>query len=260
MGHIHLGVLPRSRQWRQVVELLGSKATDDAVFAASAVAAERDLASATNDPVFIEAVRLLLMIPFAARADDFGAALRDIDLRVGATPDLFEISAATGARLDEVARSTGRRSDFGELAGRALIGTINDQIGQALPGLFEATDRDVQIEAQRLSRPSGIAALTRAFFGRLLSDSLSYWLDRTLAMQTGPGRRLPDAGARSSFDVALQQYAHEATRIIQEFAPGWYGKRLHEDGRVGSPQAAAFAAVAMKKITEELRRKRDADD
>lgn len=260
MGHIHLGVLPRSKQWRQVVELLGSGAADEAVFAAAAIAAEKDLARAADDAVFVEAVRLLLMIPFAARGDDFGQALRDCDLPISSTPDLFEISAAAGARLDEIARAAGRRSDFGELAGRALIGTLNDQIGQSLPGLFEATDRDVQIEAQRLSRPSGVAVLTRAFFGRLLSDSLSYWLDRTLATQTGPGRRLPDAGARSAFDVALQQYAHEATRIIQEFAPGWYGKRLHEDGRVGSPQAAAFAAVAMKKITEELRRKRDADD
>lgn len=260
MGHIHLGVLPRSRQWREVVELLGSEADDADVFAATAIAAEKDLAAAADDPVFVEAVRLLLMIPFAARAPDFGQALRDFDLQIGSAPDLFELSAAAGARLDELARIAKHRSDFGELAGRALIGTLNDQIGRALPGLFEATDQDVQIEARRLSRPAGIANLTRAFFGRLLSDSLSYWLDRTLATQTGPGRRLPDASARSAFDAALQQYSQEATRIIQEFAPGWYGKRLHEDGQIGHRQAAAFAAVAMKKITEELRRKRDADD
>ncbi|MCQ0972198.1 hypothetical protein MLD63_17400 [Paracoccus sp. TK19116] len=259
MGHIHLQVLPGSRKWRQVVELLGSEAADETVLAASAIAAERDLLRAANDPVFVEAVRLLLMIPFSARSDDFAQSLRDSDLAVGSSPDLFEICAGASERLDDIARAASRRTDFGELAGRALIGTLNDQIGAALPGLFEATDRDVQIEAQRLSRPNGIAALSRAFFGRLLSDSLSYWLDRTLAMQTGPGLRLPDAGARSAFDVALQTYTQEATRIIQEFAPGWYGKRLHEDGRIGSPQAAAFAAVAMKKITEELRRKRDAD-
>ncbi|MCQ0972057.1 hypothetical protein MLD63_16685 [Paracoccus sp. TK19116] len=259
MGHIHLQVLPGSLKWRQVVDLLGSEAANETVFAASAIAAEGDLARAADDPVFVEAVRLLLMIPFSARSDDFGLALRDCDLSVGSTPDLFEICAGASERLDDIARAASRRTDFGELAGRALIGTLNDQIGAALPGLFEATDRDVQIEAQRLSRPNGIAALSRAFFGRLLSDSLSYWLDRTLAMQTGTGRRLPDVGARSAFDVALQTYTQEATRIIQEFAPGWYGKRLYEDGRIESPQAAAFAAVAMKKITEELRRKRDAD-
>ena len=53
MGHIHLGVLPRSKQWRQVVELLGSEAADEAVFAAAAIAAEKDLARAADDAVFL---------------------------------------------------------------------------------------------------------------------------------------------------------------------------------------------------------------
>lgn len=260
MGHIHLGVLPQTKKWRGVVELLQGGADDETVFAASAIAAEKDLAAAADNPVFVEAVRLLLMVPFAARATDFGAALRDIGLRVATSPGLLDIIAAAGDRIDEVARASRVRTDFGELAGRALIGTLSEQIGGALPGLFDTTPADVQIEARHLSRPQGIAGLTRAFFGRLLSDTLSSWLDRTLAAQTGPGRRLPDAGARSAFDLALGQYAHEATRIIREFAPGWYGKRLHETGRIDSHQAAVFGAVAMKKIAEELRRKRGADE
>jgi len=260
MGHIHLGVLPQTKKWREVVQLLEDRAADQSVFAASAIAAERDLAAAAGNPVFVEAVRLLLMVPFAARSEDFGAALRELDLQVANRPGLLDIIAATSDRLDAVARASRTRTDFGELAGRALIATLSDQIGGALPGLFETTADDVRIEARRLSRPQGIGGLTRAFFGRLLSDTLSSWLDRTLASQTGSGRRLADAGARSAFDLALRQYTHEATRIIREFAPGWYGKRLHETGRIEGHQAAAFAAVAMKKITEELRRKRGADE
>ncbi|MFC3086254.1 hypothetical protein [Tabrizicola soli] len=260
MGHIHLGVLPQTKKWREVVSLLEDRADDETVFAASAIAAERDLAAAVDNSVFVEAVRLLLMIPFAARSEDFGAALRDLDLQVASHPELLDIIAAAGDRLDAVARTSRTRTDFGELAGRALIATLGEQIGGALPGLFDTTAEDVRTEARRLSRPQGIGGLTRAFFGRLLSDTLSSWLDRTLASQTGPGRRMSDAGARGAFDLALGQYTHEATRIIREFAPGWYGKRLHESGRIDSHQAAAFGAVAMKKITEELRRKRNADE
>jgi hypothetical protein len=256
MGHIHLGVLPQTKKWREVVSLLQNSATNEAVVAASAIAAERDLAMAASNPVFVEAVRLLLMIPYAARSEDFGSALRAIELNVATGPGLLDIVTAVGDQLDRVARASLVRTDFGELAGRALIATLTEQIGNAMPGLFGATAADVRIEAQRLSRPRGIAELSRAFFGRLLSDTLSSWLDRTLALQTGSGRRLADAGARSAFDLALGQYTHEATRIIQEFTPGWYGKRLHEAGRIDTPQAAAFGAVAMKKITEELRRKR----
>ena len=225
MGHIHLGVLPRSKQWRQVVELLGSGAADEAVFAAAAIAAEKDLARAADDAVFVEAVRLLLMIPFAARGDDFGQALRDCDLPISSTPDLFEISAAAGARLDEIARAAGRRSDFGELAGRALIGTLNDQIGQSLPGLFEATDRDVQIEAQRLSRPSGVGSGMTA---TLCVSSCARCADRWQAMLTpsrlpaaspATGASLPHCGSPPPTRRSPRLSAHGTTRPCASTPP-----------------------------------------
>ncbi len=149
------------------------------------------------------------------------------------------------------------RSDLGELAARALAGTLTSQIGDALPGLFGATSEDVRIEARRLSWSKGIATLTRAFFGELVSGSLSYWLDRTLSLQVGEHRRFGDVADRGAFDMALADHSTEATRIIQEFSGGWYGKTLHENGHIGSPDAAAFGAVALKKIVEELRARRD---
>ena len=258
MGHIHLGVLPQTRKWRDVVALLEVGA-DAAVFAASAVAAERDLAEAARDAVFVESVRLLLMIPHAARSEAFAERLRDLGLVVGSAPEVLDISAAAGAQLDAVARDTGRRSDFGELAGRALVATLSTEIGDRLPGLFDATPGDVQAAARSLSHPRGIVDLTRAYFGRLLSDCLSSWLDRTLSTEIGAGKRFARAADRSGFDLALAQYTREATRIIREFAPGWYGKRLHEEGTITTERAAAFGAVCLKKISEELRRKRDAD-
>ena len=259
MGHIRLGVLPHSLKWQQVAALLTGGATNADVFAAAAIAAERDLAQASNDPVFVEAVRLLLMVPFAARSDGFAGALRSLGLNVSTAPDVLDICAAASARLDEVARSRGRRSDFSELAGRALIATLSTQIGDRLPGLFETSAADVQAAVRSLSYARGVADLTRGYFGRLLSDCLSSWLDRTLSTKLGLGKRFDRAADRSSFELALNRYSSEATRIINEFAPGWYGKRLHEDGTITSERAAAFAAVAFKKIGEELRRKRGAD-
>ena len=259
MGHIHLGVLPQSRKWRDVVSLLSGGAADAEVLAATAIAAERDLEQASNDPVFVEAVRLLLLVPYAARSEKFAEALRKLGLDVGAEPDVLDITAAAGARLDDVARATNRGSDFGELAGRALIATLGTQIGDRLPGLFDMAPGDVRIAVRDLSSPKGIADLTRGYFGRLLSDCLASWLDRKLSTEIGPGKRFERTTDRSSFDLALAQYSSESTRIIREFAPGWYGKRLYEDGTITSERAAAFGAVCFKKISEELRRKRDAD-
>ncbi len=253
MGHNTLVVLPRTKLWRDVVGMLDAGAADSAVVAASARAAEKDMLRAADDPVFVEAVRLLLNIPLAARSDDFGQALRDAGLAVGSRPELLDLVAAAAERLDTVRRKTRARSDFGEIAGRALIRTLSASIGDALPALFGSTPEDVQAIARRMSWSKGISGFTRQFFGRLVSGTLSYWLDRTLALQIGEARRFPTAAARNAFDGGLDQYSAEATRIIKEFSSGWYGKTLHREGGFRTKDAATFGAVALKKTVAELR-------
>lgn len=220
---------------------------------ASAGAAERDLLAAANDPVFVEAVRLLLTIPLAARSEDFGAALRAAELQVGSAPGLFDIVAASMARLDEVGR--GRSSDLAELAARALAQTLTNSISPKLPGLFDATPDDVRTAARQLSYSKGISALARAYFGNLVGAALSYWLDRVLPAQIGAAKRFGTVAERSAFDMVLRECTSEATRIIQEFSSGWYGKTLHEKGSFGTQDATVFGAVALKKICEELRQR-----
>ena len=259
MGHIHLGVLPKSRKWQDVVGLLASGAATSDVVSASATAAEKDLLSAARDPVFVEAVRLLLSIPLAARNPSFEGALRDVGLRPEGEIGILSLVRAAMSRLDKVAREQGRPSDLGELASRALSRTLSDCIGGELPGLFDATAADVQATTRKLSYSRGIAFLSRSFFNDLVSSALSYWLDRVLPLHVGAGRRFENVSGRSEFDVALRQYSHEATRVIQEFSGGWYGKVVHEKGAIGTQEATVFGAVALKKISEELRTRWDSD-
>lgn len=259
MGHIHLGVLPRSKQWRDVVDLLAAGAASDEIVAASARAAERDLLNAANDPVFIEAVRLLLLIPFAARSRDFGASLRADDLQIIGEINLFNLVNAAMTRLEAVRRATRHRTDLGELATRALAQTLTNGIGGELPSLFDVTPADVKAIARKLSYSKGIAFLCRSFFGDLVGTTLSYSLDRVLSLHVGSGQRFKNIAARGEFDVALRQYSSEATRIIQEFSGGWYGKTLHEKGTIGTIDAKVFGAVALKKICAELQTRWDSN-
>lgn len=255
MGHNTLGVLPRTAYWRSVVQLISEGAPIEEVVAASAEATESTLLNAANDPVFVEAVRLLLAIPAAARSEDFATALRGLGLAVPDRPELLDIVTAAGRRLDEQTRRG--RTDLGELAGRALCATLSDSIGDRLPGLFEATPEDVQREAGRLSWNKTLAGYSRRFFSRLVADSLSYWLDRTLADHIGEGQRFATIADRTGFDHELDRLAWESSRIIKEFSAGWYGKTLYQDGQFTGRSAAAFGAIAMKKIVDDLRTRRD---
>jgi hypothetical protein len=117
----------------------------------------------------------------------------------------------------------------------------------------------VQRAAATLTNSRPFSTYTRSFFNRLLSEALRSWLDRTLSAQVGPDRYFSGVRDRAAFDQALAQYCSEATRIIREFAGGWYGKTLHREGHVATRHAVAFGAICLKKITEELRVTRGSD-
>ncbi|MCV2874608.1 hypothetical protein OEZ71_20100 [Defluviimonas sp. WL0050] len=255
MGHIYLGVLPTSKKWQEVVALISDGAADTAVIAASARAAEKDLLSAAYDPVFVEAVRLLAILPVAARDEGFGQSLRDFDLPCRNAPDVFGIVLAMGSRLDDLARQAPRQNDFRELARRALLSTVTAYLGDRTPGLISPTPEDVHRAARQLSAPREFSAYARGFFTRLLGETLRYWLDRELANHTGPDQRFANARSRTEFDHALMQYSMEASRIMKEFAAGWFAKNVYRDGAVTSETAASFGAVAFRKISEEMRLK-----
>ncbi|MBJ6370779.1 hypothetical protein [Sedimentitalea arenosa] len=254
MGHNLLGVLPRTKRWSEVVSRLEDGGTTASVATAGIRAAETQFLRASRDPVFVEAVRILLSVPLAARDEKFGEALRDADIPVSGDPELLDLLTAATVRLDEVRSGASNTSDMGELAGRALISTLSRAIGGALPGLFEATPEDVRARTRQLSWSKGISELSRQFFGELMAETLSYWLDRTLATHVGTGLRFEDVASRNAFDVDMRSYTMNITRIIQEFSGGWYGKTLHKKGFFGSGEAAEFGAVALKKIVSELKR------
>lgn len=214
---------------------------------------------ASSDPVYVEAVRLLLAIPLAARSEDFAAELRKHGLELRAAPDLFSLVNAVSQRLDSIASGASSRSDLGDLAGRAVSRALLQTIGDQLPGLFGPTPEDVRATAKRLSYSKGIAVLARSFYGVLVTDTLRYWLDRTLANQIGPGKAFGSINDRTAFDDTMSQYTSEATRIIQEFAGGWYGKQIHEKSSIDTHAATVFGAVSLKKIVSELQRKADTD-
>lgn len=259
MGHNLLPTLPTSVRWRAVVNLLAGGAAPDEVIAATADAAERQLRAAPADPVYVEAVRLLFLVPVAAQDTEFGDALREVGLAIGNEPDLTEVLFAAGDRLDRIAREHGRGSDFGELSRRALISALSSRIGAELPGFFEANPTEIRRAASRFGSPAEFTGLARSFYMRLLSETLSSFLDRTLATHVGPGERFAHVGERSAFDATLQQYCRETTRIIHEFSRGWHAKHVLGRGTVPRHDIARFAAFAMTKIVSELQRRRGLD-
>src|SRR4051794_14989337 len=104
MGHIRLGVLPRSRKWQQVIEELRLGSDVNTIAAAAADAAEAAFQRASTDPAFLHAFWLLTQIPLAARGPAFAADLRRLGLAVGEQPSLMEVLGAFSGAVDRYQR------------------------------------------------------------------------------------------------------------------------------------------------------------
>ncbi len=258
MGHVRLGVLPQSRKWRQVVAELRLGASVAGIAALAADAAETSLQATAADPAFLHAFWLLTQVPLAARGPAFAAELGRLGIMVTDHPSLLDLVAAISAAVDRHARNQGGRTDLGEMAQMAAVESLTAVVAPTLPSLFGPSPEEVQRAIGRLAGGDRFSALAREFFARLTLRTLDYYLSRELSYHIGEGKRFRDDGARSQFDQALDWHCQEASRIIEEFAGGWYGKNVYQGEGLTPDAVSRFAPIAFKKIRAELRKRRDA--
>jgi hypothetical protein len=258
MGHVRLGVLSKSTKWQRVVEQLRLDADVETIAASASDAAEASLQGASHDPVFLHAFWLLTQIPLAARGPAFAEGLRRLGLQVSDQPSLMDIAAAFSAAVDHHARERKGRTDLGEMAQMAAVESLTATVGPTLPSLFEPGPEEVQRAIGRLAGGNRFSALAREFFARLTQRSLDYYLSRELSNHIGGSGRFRDDVARAHFDDALEMHCREASRILEAFSGGWYGKNVYQGDGLTPDAIRRFAPVAFKKIRAELRKRRDA--
>lgn len=259
MGHLRLGRLPQSRKWREVVDLLDTAAPVNEVAGASAAAAESALRGAVADPALTQTVWLLTQLPLAARSADFPANLANLGLRVGDQLTLLNIVGALADAVDRHAARAGGRTDLGELAQQAAAESLTAVIGRSLPSLFAPTSEEVRKALGRLGARNNYGELARDFFANLTRRYLDYYLSRELSNHVGPQGRLLTIGGHADFNGALDLHCREASRIVQDFAGGWYTKAQFE-GPITPEKARRFAFVALRKIVAELKRRSGSGD
>lgn len=164
--------------------------------------------------------------------------------------------AGLSRAIDQNAFDVGRSSDAGELAKAALLECLSVQLRDRLPSLFEPTCQDIRKELASFSSGQNFALLARDFFARLSYKSLDYYLSRELANHTGGDKRFASDADRTEFQRALSQHTFEASRIVKEFAGGWYGKTVWQKQTLSQDEINRFTRFAFKKMRSELGRRR----
>ncbi len=256
MGHIRLGTLSRSKKWREVVDLLETNASLQDIAEASARASELDLSRASNDPSFQFVSRLLVELPLMARSPGFYGSLDDTGFEAGALSSVPKLLSEIGNAIDRNAFDLGKSSDLGALAQSALLETLSIKLRDSLPSLLTPDPQEIRRALGQFSGGQRFAELARDFFARLTYKSLDYYLSRELANHTGTGVRFASDADRVAFERALFQHTFETSRIVEEFAGGWYGKTVWKEQNLSPEAINKFTQYAFKKLRSELGRRR----
>src|SRR5207244_2807941 len=134
-----------------------------------------------------------------------------------------------------------RRTDLGEMAQMAAVESLSKHIGGRLRGLFDTGVEEVQAELARLDTAKQFGLFAKEFFTRLTVKVIGYFLDRTLAEQTGEEERFRTFRGQQRFTDALDTHCRETVKILETYAGDWLKRHEWETkGDIEREQAAAF--------------------
>lgn len=261
MGHHRLAKLPASKKWKEIVRYLAEANIDVGQLAdATAVAAEDSLSRSEKDPVFIEALWLLVRIPQAAREKEFAKALRRLGLPVLDEPTLTDVVAGLDAAIEVVQRrNPGAVTDLSEMARHAAVAALHGVANERLPKLWATSLEDERTTLATLAAPEKFAELAQHFFAHMMDRKIQYFLARETPKHIGPGRFARSVAGLATFDQAVTRHCQETSVIMRVFARDWLGNNAFRLGKdISRQDVAGFGHVAFKKIRKELKIRREA--
>jgi len=256
MGHLRLGRLPKTRRWREVVELLDAPEANSAAISAAVLhAAERRLRGLGKDSSLSYAFWLLTKITWAARQPGFEVELRRLGFEVTDDTSIFSFISEVSGHLRRTLPPETPSGPFSELVSLAVRRALTDSIGGYGRSLFGSSVDDLRDALRTQSRQAQFGLLAQRFFGDLLARTLAYFLDRESA-STLTAR--PDASAVAANEElmsGIDLHARQSARIVRDYAGGWYSKyNWQTKGQITQDDTRRFVAYALRKLRSEVQR------
>jgi len=254
MGHVRLGLLPRTRAWKEVVGLIAAGADVSQIANATITAAEKAFSFVMKDVGYTEAVWLMTQMAIAAKKPDILQHLAAAGIHLPSDPSLIDVTTAITEALDRRVEGNRERSDLGGLANRAIVGAVNDVLSPKLHSLFASDPDTMRAALADLGRPKEFGEFSRRFFARLANEGLQYFLSKVVNTQLGDGMRFATMNQSAVFNAALETHTREASVIVEQFSSEWFSKhRFEESGDISRKSSDGFASYALTKMKDELK-------
>lgn len=264
MGHLRIGALPRSKNWRSVVSAIGGMAggqiaTGSYVDLAdkTLVASQRELRKLPDDIAFQRCFQFLVVLSVAGKSENVQQVAKSFGLNIDGIPTKLELSKSLRTWLSGL-DPYGFNPEYASLARQATADTIATWINQhaTTPQLSLFSQSEDPYKPWRIaSTGAGFCELSRSFFSNFTDRYLKYFLSRTASSQfsTVEDRNQFSNSIRSNVDL-VTTHAFETSKIVQSFSAGWFNKNASELNLPAIESVRGFLGFSIEKIREEFRR------
>lgn len=261
MGHQRLGRLPAHRLLPQIVRYLLDGGTPSADLVDQVTEVARDaLQRAVRDPVFIEALWLLVRLPQVAGSGSLTHGLAELGAGGEQPSSLAGLLSAFDSALERVQRrSAGNATDLGEMARQSALSSLAETVQPRLPRLWSPTAEDLRHSVASLRSPEAFADLAQRFHSRFVDRVIHYFIDRNLHRMIGPAQVTKSLDDVERFSGAIRQHCDEASLIMRAYARDWLGKNLYRDGKtLTRDDIRRFTGYSVEKLRIELAQRKGA--
>ena len=225
MGHQRLGKLPTHRYFPDIVRYLVTGGSPTEILVDQVTEVGRDaMKRALKDPVFVEALWLLIKLPQAAASKDFGPALLDIGMGMQPPGSVAELAVAYNNALERVQRrSYVGATDLGDIARQAGTAALAEAVESGMP-MWPPSAVDLQASVAGLRSPEKFGALAHHFHANIVERVIHYYVDRDLHRLVGADRVARSVHDLATYNSAIRRHCNEAALIMRAFARDWLGK------------------------------------
>lgn len=255
MGHERLGLLPKTKHWRDIVHQIANlytSETDVSDIAKSTISLVRSrLRNIADDTGVRESFKFLLLISVSARSQAFRDTLSQYGINVPENPSLLALARA----LKDWVGPKQQSAEYGQLAVLAASDALADwyDANKGQQDLFRSFDDSLRVW-QQAGNEGAFCEISRIYFAKYVERYLNYFLEREASAQ------FHDISLRDQFKAdlhdhidQLSRHAFETAKITQSFAAGWYRKNA-EQKFPDDKLVQGFLHIAFGKLRDELMR------
>lgn len=255
MGHERVGILPRRKQWQDIVKLLTDYPDTGNVESLAQKTLQnvrQQLRNLESDKGIHSSYKFLVLLAYAHKLEKPQEFLSQFGINL---PDKFSPLKLTKTLTEWIDKSQ-QSVEYGTFAKQAAIDALSQwyshhQSNQLNLFTAEAESSEVWKKA---STGAGFCGLSRLYFSSLTNRYLKYFLEREASASMNSIKDRNHFAKQLDRHIdSISNHAFETSKITQSFSAGWFNKYAKEsipsDGMIKK-----FLSFSFKKMQDELLR------